>query len=870
MKRFLATIIAAVFAVQAFAGPTIKCQAPNLVALDEQFNVTFVISGEASASDFNWTPGSDFKLVWGPQKGTSTSISIINGQRSKTSQSTYTYVLMPTAAGKFTFAPATARVDGETVSSAPHTIEVVSGGASAQQQGGQGGSAQPQQQSQQPSRQTGTVDGGDLFMRLILSKTNAVVGETISATLKLYQRVNIAGFEDAKFPTFNGFWSQEVQAPSNIEFHRENVNDAIYNAAVLRSWNLIPQQAGDIRIDPAELVCLVNIRAPRSSTGSIFDSFFQDEYQTVRKRIATSGFTVHIRPVPAGAPASFCGGVGKFQMSARLTRDSLQAHDAASLRITVTGKGNIALLSAPDINFPPDFEVYDVKTTDSRDSRTFEYPFIPRSAGDFTIGPVEYSYYDVSAGKYVTITSDPMPISVAKGKEAPDSGQTGGQLISNPARKDVKDLGSDIRFIRTEPAGLSPAGTFFVGSPLFWILTALILLLGAALWFAMRTIAARRADVVRTRGRSATKMARRRLSQSGEFLSKGLQTAFYEELHKALLGFVSDKLNMPVAELSRENISARLLDAGVSQQAVDSFAGLLDACEYARYAPDSGQEQMSVHYESAVNVISMIDDNMKNRRNNHTGAAALLILLLLTPIAGLRAQEPELLWQQGVSAYSEGRWADAAAAWEQILSSGQESPELYYNIGNAWFKGSEIARAILNYEKALKLDPSFSDARFNLEYASTLVQDRIESVPEFFLATWLRNFSHIMPSGAWAALFLVLLALAVALALLFLLARRTSLRRTGFFGGIVSLLLALVCVSFAFSLRSASLTKDSAIVMSSVASVKSSPGNGAATDLFVLHEGTRVRVLSEVGEWLNVELSDGRQGWLRSSDLQVF
>ena len=373
---------------------SIRVEAPNLVAADEQFNVTFSVEGDHAASEFEWTPGDGFKLIWGPQKSTSTSISIVNGKRSKSVTNSYTYVLMPARAGSFSLPGATATIQGKKVSSRSFSIEVVAGGTSGSGAASSGSS----RQQNRGSSSEGSISSEDIYMRLLVSKTRAVVGEGITATLKLYQRVSIAGFEDARFPSFNGFWTQEIQAPSNIEFKRENVGGEIFNTAVIRSWNLIPQKAG---IDPAELVCLVNVRASSSSSGSIFDSFFQDSYRQVRKRVVTQPVTLHVSPLPAGAPASFGGGVGKFDMRAELTRDSLKTHDAASLKVTVSGTGNLALLSAPKINFPPDFEVYDTKSSDSGRSRVFEYPFIPRSHGDFEIGPVEYSYYDIAAGRYV-------------------------------------------------------------------------------------------------------------------------------------------------------------------------------------------------------------------------------------------------------------------------------------------------------------------------------------------------------------------------------------------------------------------------------------------------------------------------------------
>ena len=872
MKKLTAFAAALCFALAAFAQTSVKVQAPNLVGLNEQFNVTFIISGDQAPSDFKWEPGSDFQLVWGPTKGTSTSISIVNGARSRTSQTTYTYVLLPKNTGKFQLNAAEATVKGETYTSPRQNIEVVSDGAAASAQGqGAQGQSQQGQSSQGSAAQTGTVSADDMFLRLSFSKRDVMVGETLTATLKLYQRVNISGFQDAKFPTFNGFWSQELQAPTNIEFHRESIGDKIYNAAVLRSWNLIPQKAGDITIDGAELVCLVNIRTQRPSTGSIFDSFFQDDYQTIRKRVTTPPVTLHVRSLPAGAPASFGGGVGSFKMSTALTRDSLKTHDAASLRVTVTGSGNLSLLEAPKVSFPPDFEVYDVKSSDVPGGREFEYPFIPRSHGDFTIGPVEYSYFDISSRKYVTLSGPALHVRVARG-EGGEISQTS-PVVQGVNRKDVRDVGSDIRFISTKPGSLTSTGHFFVGSPAFWVITALLLALAAAAFFALRRLAALRADVAGTRNRGATKMARKRLAQAGTFLQGDLYTAFYEELHRALLGFVSDKLGMDAADMTKENISARLVEGGAGEGLAADFVALVDACEFARYAPDAGHDAMNTHYEQAVSVISAIDERMRrNSRKGAGGATVLLALLLLLPAhhaAARQAAYPDSLWTAGVTAYSAGDWAGAAGAWTALRALGVESPELYYNLGNACFKQDDIAHAILNYERALRLDPSYSDARYNLEFARTLVQDKIEAVPEFFLEQWGRKACWLLSSDTWAALFLILLAATLGCVLLFLLGGRSGLRKTGFICGIVALVLSLLCLDFAFWQRTDYRKADGAVVTRPVTTVRSSPDRESAKDLFVLHEGTEVKLLDEVGAWRNVELADGRQGWLPSDDLEV-
>lgn len=869
----VAFLLTAIF--QMSAQNVIRVEAPDVVAVNEQFNVTFIIEGEKSPSDFQWSSGDDFQLVWGPQKGSSSSIQIINGKRSSSHQTTFTYILIPKATGTFQLPAATALLSGNRISSTQASIQVVSDGASSSQSSGQNG-GKSSGGGQTSSTGSGEISSNDLFMRLSLSRMEVVIGEPITATLKIYQRANVVGFENAKFPTFNGFWSQETYVPNNIEFKRESLDDKIYNTAVLRTYVLIPQQSGTITIDPAELVCLVNIRTAPSTSNSLFDSFFQDEYRTIRKRVTTPAVKVKVNPLPAGQPASFGGGVGNFGISARLTTDNLKTHDAASLIITVSGRGNVALLEEPKVNFPPDFEVYDTKTTENTDksnggtsgSKSFEYPFIPRSHGDFTIDPVEYSYYDVNAGKYVTLRTEPLHVKVAKGKGGDSTPVTA--VNSGVERKDVKSLADDIRFIFTGKPGLSGSGSFFVGSVFFWILLALMILGATSVYLAFRKVAAMRADVAGTKNRRATKMAQKRLKLAGEYLDKNLYTAFYEELHKALIGFVSDKLNMDMSEISKDNIASALTEGGVSEEQTKAFTDLLDACEFARYSPDGGNEAMRSHYDAALKVISSIDSGLKTGGKSLRKVVTVVTLLLsLGASMNIQAKDLDSLWTAGVRAYTDGKFSDASAAWTSIEESGQKSAKLYYNLGNAWFKQGNYPKAILNYERALRLDPSYSDARYNLEFTSNFVQDKIEPVPEFILKSVARKVCYVMGSNAWAVIFLVLLAAALVMGLLFLLGSSVGKRRAGFYCGIVLLLLSAGALSFSIWQKSDSVKTDTAIVMSPVSSVKSSPSSGSSKDLFVIHEGTKVTILDEVGSWKNIALADGRQGWITSNELEV-
>ncbi len=856
----------------------VTVESPGVVGLNEQFNITFTLTEKPSSVD--WTAGDDFQIVWGPQTGSSTSISIVNGKHSKESRYTYTYVLMPRGSGNFTLPAFHAVVGGKDVYSKAPSIEVVGGGnASNGSSGAQAQTSSQQRQQAQSAGEASAASAEDVFMKLSLSRTSAVVGEPVIATLKLYTRINIAGFEDARFPAFNGFWAQETEAPQNIAFQRESVGGMIYNSALLRRWVIIPQKAGAINIDAAELVCLLQQRVRRGN--SIFDDFF-DDYQTIRKRVTSAAYTVNVSPLPKGAPASFTGAVGSYRIGASMNTDSLKVHDAASVLVTVSGTGNVALVGAPKVNFPPDSEQYDVKTTDriengsggTSGTKTFEYPFIPRSHGDFEIPPVEFTYYDINARRYVTLSTEPLAYHVERGDE-PDYVPSENLNLPTASRRDVRNLADDIHYISTRVPQFSRKNGFWVGTLSFWIFIVLSLILASAVYICVRMVRRRRGDTVKVRTRGASKAARRRLSVAGSYLSKNLYGAYYEELHKALLGYAADKMNMSPADLSKEGIASAFRNAGAAQEAVDEYVALLDSCEYARYAPSGSDRAMKESYDKAVEVISMLEDNMKKMPK---GGAARFAAMLVCAGLGLgtgayraeaRNDSADSLWIAGVEAYAAGDYSGAAEDFTAIASMGLSSPELYTNIADSYFKTREYAKAILYYERALKLNPSFRDARYNLEIAKGMTVDRIDSVPEFFVKTWARNFCYMLPSDTWTVLFCILFLLTLALVLAFLLSRRGLWRELSFFAAIFTMLMAAVCISNAAVQKDNFHSKDQAIVTVPVCSAKSTPSAVSGTDLFVLHEGTKVRVLDVVGDWTKIVIADGREAWLPSKSITV-
>ncbi|MBQ0006552.1 MAG: protein BatD [Alistipes sp.] len=577
----------------------LEVDAPTVVTDAEIFKVVYTATGKVDG--FNNPDFSNFQVLAGPSQSTMSSTNIINGKVTQSYQVSFTFMLQASAVGKYTISPATVEIDGKTVSSRSVTIEVVkdTDAASAGSQG---------QHSQSSSSKTNT-GVGDIQLRLSLNKTSVVKGEPVIATLKLYSRASISGFEDVRFPSFDGFWNQEIETPQNVEFRRETLNGTIYDAALLRKWMLLPQKSGEIVIDPAELVCAVQVRNSSSAGRSIFDDFF-DSYETVRKRVTTPAVQVNVKDLPSGAPKSFTGGVGSFQMNVKVTPESVKSHEAASLVVTISGTGNINLIDAPSFAFPPDFEAYDVKRSENvraeaggtSGTKSFEYPFIPRSHGEFAIGPVEFSYYNVKTGKYETLSSGGIPFTVEKGSTSDAM-----VMSSGSDKQSVRVLGEDIRFIRTAVPALNVGAAFMVASPLMLILLSAAVLIFIILSLTLKKYMKMKADVAGVRNRKANSVARARLKNAGSYLKQNLPSAFYEELHRALEGYVSDKFRLTMTDLNRDTIRQALVEAGRSEEMVTRLLALLDACDYARYAPSSQAETMENHYKEAMEVISGIE-----------------------------------------------------------------------------------------------------------------------------------------------------------------------------------------------------------------------------------------------------------------------
>ncbi len=575
---------------------------PGVVRLGEQFSVNYSINGNPSS--FNLPATTDFNLLAGPNTSSSSSVQIINGKMSQSVEIGYSYIFQAIKVGKFTIGQAKAVVDGKTYASNAVQIEVIN---SANQP------AQTQSQQNQ-SQQTTAPDfnNEDLFLRVIVNKSNVYKGDPVSATIKVFTRIELVGIEKVELPNFNGFYQQPIETPQLSSLTRENVNGQIYNTGVIQNVLLFPQKDGKIVINAAEIQCVIRKKVARQAR-SVFDDFFGAGYQDVRVKVSSNPVTINVKPLSGAVPASFNGAVGKFNFSASIDKNSVKSNDAITLKVAISGSGNLKLLEAPKINFPSDFEVYnpELKTeinntlAGSSGKKSYEYIMIPRHAGSFTIPAVEFAYFDLVTGKYVVKKSTNFQIEVAKG---PDDAS--GAVITSASKVDIKVLGKDIRYIKRETK-LKKNGEYFLGSLLFWLglLVPSFIFIVVVLW--RRKSISENANKVATRNRKASMVVKNRFKLVRKLLKQGAREKFFEELSRALWGYISDKLSISMADLSKDSATIILKEKGVSDERIYSLWSVIDTCEFARYAPGSIQDDLSTILKNAEDIVFLMEDNIR-------------------------------------------------------------------------------------------------------------------------------------------------------------------------------------------------------------------------------------------------------------------
>lgn len=604
IQRVSLVLVALLTSLAAWAQVSFKAQVPAITALGQPFRVEFSVDAEPERNSFKAPEFEGFDVLAGPSVSTGHSVQFVNGRKSASYSCTYTYVLMPTEVGKYTIGAATITVEDKRYTTEPQPIEVIAEKESAQP--AQGGGRAKERTSAE-SR----ISKDDILLRLKLSDTDVYKGESIRASLVLYTRVNIADVSDINIPSFDGFWSQELSfdnAPS-----REEYNGRIYETHKIQELLLSPQQSGRITIPQASM----SVRTPVEVQGSRgFDPFFGGrQIHYVTKELKSEPITITVREFPAGAPRSFKGAVGDFRISSRMPSAEIKSNSADQLELTISGSGNLKFITAPKLSLPESFEVYDTKIVDNikasatgtSGSITYTYPFVARSAGEFTIAPIEFSFFNPEKGEYKTLATEPFTIVVED-----DGTATAQSVVGNYTNygATMRQLDRDIRFIHTDKLPIS-AASLFAFSPTYWLIVVVLVAIFVVVYVLLRNRINDNRNIVARRMKRADKVAIQRLRMAERSMSEGNRHAFYEELLRAMWGYISDKFNIPVSNLTKETIREELFRRGVAMAVAESFCEIISRSEEAQYAPSTDGE-MGVVYAEAIDVISKIEDVVKH------------------------------------------------------------------------------------------------------------------------------------------------------------------------------------------------------------------------------------------------------------------
>jgi hypothetical protein len=579
----------------------VKVEYPSVVVAGQQFNVTWTVNsggGEFAAPAFT-----GFYKLMGPQTSYSSNTQIINGKMSHETTYSYTYFLQSVKEGKFVIPPARFTLKNKIYESDSIRIDVVAN-SSQSQNTVSGGKASANDSGVESS-------GNDIFVNLTLSRKEVFLGEYIVATVKIYTRVNISGINEIKFPAFNGFLKSDLATPPLTSLQQETVGGTIYGTGVVQQFLLYPQITGEVTIDPVQISVLIQQKTGNSDP--FFGDFFAS-YQTIPKAVASQVLKVKVKPLPGVQPSDFSGIVGDLNLKAVLNKDSVNVNDAVNFKVIISGSGNLKIAATPVLKLSPDIEVYDPKISDdikngvsgTSGQKSFEYLLIPRHYGDYTIPPITYSYFNTSKGRYETLTTKEFHFHANKGTEQ----NTGLTVYGGIAKEDVKYLGKDIRFIKGDAGRLSRSSNIILTQRSFYTVYLFALFAFLLILFLRREHIRRNSDLSLVRNRKAGKVAVKRLKSASVCLKNDQIDKFYEEILKAIWGYLSDKLSIPVSDLTRTNAVSSLVDKGIDEERIKSLTEILDACEYARFAPSASGTEAATIYEGASQFIKSVENSI--------------------------------------------------------------------------------------------------------------------------------------------------------------------------------------------------------------------------------------------------------------------
>lgn len=817
---------------------TLTGEVEPVVHVGDNFKLRYVLN---TTDARNFTLGSipdAFDVLIGPNQSTSISTVIVNGDRKTTQTLTLTYVLSASKTGKFTIPAASVVAAGQTVKSQPLTVQVIPGNEA------KAGHAQP--------------SSADFFVMAVASKKHVSEYEPFLLTYKVcwHPDLRVVNLDDINLE-LQGVYMQPYNDTQQKSQKVETINGRVLVTVDWKQYVVYPQKAGKLHIPSMKMTGYMR----EDVRYDPFDPFTMG-YREVPKPLTTPALDIQVDEL-ADKPAGFSGGVGHFSISASLDKDEVKENTPVTLSVKVEGRGNLNMLKEPTVVFPRGFDTYDTKQNESfqltseglNGSVNYEFVAVPQRKGSFVIPPATLVYYDTEHRSYQTIQTDSFRLNVLKGD--------GTSSAVHDYSATVAGREGDIRAIKTGVERPHHGQAFFA-SPLYFVLMTLILALAIVLFAVLRYRANGQSDVAKAKGRRANKVAVRKLRKASKLMKENKPGEFYDETLRALWGYVGDKLNIPVSRLSRENISQQLLERGVSADITAKFIEAIDECEFVRYAPGDPQGNMNKVYEKSITAIEQIE-TVKRKSKGSSKALLLSLSFIICHLTFSPAGAQTKV--QADEAYSQEEYEQAIEIYNTLLKKGG-SAEVYYNLGNAYYRLDSLPQAILCYERALRLQPGDDDARFNLQLARSKTVDKIAPEREMFFVTWYHTLVNILSVNTWAWLSLVALALGCGLMLVWYFSAEERVRRMSFFSSLAMLALFLMGCLFAWQQKTSLSSTDAAIVMSESVGVKNIPSDEGSVE-FTIHAGTKVAVTdATMSQWTQIRLPDGREGWVEAGNIE--
>ncbi len=616
MKRILFTVLLACsFVLQAQDDLRFTASGKQVVQEGERFRIVFEING--NGENFMAPNFGGLQVLSGPSASTSSNIQYVNGRMSKSFLVSYTYIVQAGNKGDVTVGAASISVDGKTIRSNTLNIKIIEGNT------GTTSNTNSSTQQKSNAQEDGVLQNDDVYITASASNLNPYLGEQIIVTYKIYTRVPVSNLTIEKLSSFNGFWSKSLM-DDNGQYRQstEVINGEEYVTAEINKVALFPQKTGPLVIESAEIGCTAQLRVKNNSRRSNdpFDSFFNDPFfnrnvKNITAKLKSKPLNITVQPLPQqGKPKDFTGAVGEFKFISNIDRTTLQANDAMNLSIEISGKGNIDLITLPEINFPVDFESFEPKVTTNVNptasglsgKKKFEYLAIPRNPGTFTLNPVIFSFFNPRTKNYETFSSEAYTITVEKG-----SGNGGNITYSSSAKEDIQFIGKDIRHIKTENEPLKTVENYFFGSVMFFVLLIIILVLPVLFIFFWKLRQKQQSNISKIKNKKANKVAKTRLQQAEKFKKANNDKGFYDEIAQAIWGYIADKFNLSLSELSIESVKESLTKQGVEDVIIDNFTLTLNNIEFARFAPGNASDKMESVYNEAITAITQAEKALK-------------------------------------------------------------------------------------------------------------------------------------------------------------------------------------------------------------------------------------------------------------------